>query len=113
LLLVRQESQHFVTHAKIGPSVDISRGYGGQKTSKRGAVSIDFSLTNGLTQIRIVNLNIDDTDSDKRLKDLHDVLAEHHAFQDSATHASSALFVCGGMNFPVEINGESMKELKV
>jgi hypothetical protein len=44
VLFVRQESISQVSKVKEGLSIDISTGKGGQRTSKRGAISIDFSL---------------------------------------------------------------------
>jgi hypothetical protein len=70
VLFVREKSLPLIQGARSSLAVDISRGVGGQRTSKRGAVSLEFGLKGGRTLIRIVNLHIDWKDRNSRFKDL-------------------------------------------
>lgn len=55
-LFVRSSKMESVKHPMKGPSVDISTGWGGPRTSKRGSVSIKFEVDN--TKFTVVNLHV-------------------------------------------------------
>ena len=67
---MRQTSLSNVTKAKTSLAIDISCGKGGQRTSKRGSVSIEFALQNGEIPVRVVNMNIDHSSKEGRMRDL-------------------------------------------
>jgi hypothetical protein len=93
-----------VTKAKTSLSVDISCGKGGQRTSKRGCVSIEFALQNGEIPVRIVNMNIDHSSKEGRMRDLAQIMLAHYDFLKQTTQGgASTLFMCGGFNFEVRL----------
>ena len=86
--------------AQAGPSIDISTGLGGYRTSKRGCVSLDIKVKD--TNFRVINAHIKSDNLRNRLRDLTKILDSH---QDVVENNAFSVFLVGAMNFGATTEG--------